>query len=269
MRMDTNELLQIAEEAALVAGSLACARFGKPHQVSFKGFRDVVTDADLDAQKSITRIIQSNYPEHGFLTEEEDGSLPTNGPVIWIIDPIDGTTNFSRNFPAFCVSIAALGNDTTIGEKNVLAGVIYDPMRNEMFSTELGGKNQLNGRDMHTSQIDKINQAVIAHDWDRADDSRLLTLASLTKLSHEADAIRSFGSAALALAWVAAGRIDGYFNYHLKAWDMAAASLMIRQAGGRISSISGQALDYSTYASFDCLASNGHLHTPLLTYVAL
>jgi len=266
--MNTNQFLQTAKKAALAAGSIAQERFGKPHKVSYKGHRDLVTATDIDAQESITRIIREKYPEHGFLTEEEDRSLPTDGSVFWIIDPIDGTTNFSRNFPTFCISIAAVRSEPKIGENSVLAGVIFDPMRNEMFSAEIDGKNQLNGRDIHTSQIRDIHQAQIAHDWNRADDLRKLTLTSLTHISLKAGSIRSIGSAALALAWVAAGRIDGYFNYSLRAWDIAAASLMIRQAGGLISSVSGHTLDFSSDASMACMASNGRLHSTLSTLVA-
>ncbi len=266
--MDPEKLLQVAEKAALAAGNVAHERFGRPHKITMKGFRDLVTDADIAAQETITNIIRSNFPEHGFLTEEDDDTLPAEGSIIWIIDPIDGTTNFSRNLPAFCVSIAAIQNKTPSKEENVLAGVIYDPMRNEMFSTALGGENQLNGRPMHTSQIDEIKHAQIAYDWNRTEYLRQLTLKSITNLAQEVETLRSFGTAALALAWVAAGRIDGYFNYSLKAWDMAAANLMIRQAGGRMSTISGEALDFSTNVNKDCVASNGTLHAPLITFLS-
>ncbi len=155
-----------------------------------------------------------------------------------------------------------------LGEEDVLVGVIYDPMRDEVFSTARGGKNVVNGRPLQASLIDKIENAQIAHDWNRAEHLRQSTLRGVTKLTHEAESIRSFGTAALALAWVAAGRIDGYFNYSLKAWDMAAANLMIRQAGGRMSTISGEPLDFSSNVDKDCLASNGILHNPLVTYLS-
>jgi myo-inositol-1(or 4)-monophosphatase len=267
--MDVDELLKTAEKAARAAGELMREGFGQPHQITVKGFRDLVTDTDLKVQETVTKIIRDNFPDHGFLTEEEDGSLLEDGPIIWIIDPVDGTTNFSRNLPAFCVSVAAVENKPSFHENNVLVGMIYDPMRDEMFSTARGGKNLLNNQVMHTSQIDKIADAQIAHDWNRAAHLRQSTLESVSRLTHEADAIRSFGSAALALAWVAAGRLDGYFNYSLKAWDMAAASLMIQQAGGRMSSLTGQTIDFSTKRSMSCLASNNHLHELLLAYMSV
>jgi len=266
--MDVEELLRTAKIAARAAGKIARERFGQPHQIAVKGFRDLVTDADIAAQEAITHIIRNDFPDHGFLTEEEDGSLPADGPIIWIIDPIDGTTNFSRNLPVFCVSIAAVQNNPPLGEKDVLAGVIYDPMRDEMFSAVLAGENQLNDKTMRTSQIDDIGQAQIAHDWNRAAHLRQSTLYSVTKLTHEADSILTIGSAALALAWVAAGRLDGYFNYSLRAWDMAAANLMIRQAGGQMSSLSGHAFDFSAYGNMGCLASNSNLHEPLMAFMA-
>ena len=266
--MDIESLLRTAEIAARAAGEVMVDRFGQPHQVTLKGFRDLVTDADLAAQEIITKTILQQFPDHAFLTEEEDGSLSTEGSVIWIIDPIDGTTNFSRNLPAFCTSIAAVENKPSWGEDNVLVGVIFDPLRNEMFSAARGGKNQLNNETLQTSQINKIKDAQIAHDWNSSAQIRQTTLKVVTSLTDEAESIRTFGSAALALAWIAAGRLDGYFNYTLKAWDMAAASLMIRQAGGKVSTISGQSIKFSSDTDMNCLASNGLLHEPLLSLMS-
>ncbi len=268
MNMNTNndELLSVAKEAAAAAGEVAREKFTQPLRVSSKGFRDYVTDADLAAQEKITTMIRAAFPDHGFLTEEEDSSLPTAGPVIWIIDPIDGTTNYSRGIPVFCVSIAAVQNRPPLGDRDLLVGVIYDPMRDEMFSAVAGGGSFLNGRPMHASSTSELDPAVIAADWNYAGAIRQQTLDSVNRLVHDVDGIRSFASAALALAWVAAGRVDGYFNYSLMSWDLAAASLLIRQAGGRLTDIAGRPLSYGR-GNMVCLASNGRLHDRLLHYL--
>jgi len=264
--MNNNDFLSVAEDAALAAGKLARDKFGQPLQVSNKGFRDYVTDVDLAAQNKIVSIIQTAFPDHGFLTEEEDSSLPVDGPVIWIIDPIDGTTNYSRNIPVFCVSIAAVLNRPPLVEEKVLAGVIYDPMRDELFSAARGGESNLNGRPIHASEIDSLDLALVTLDWDRSNHLRQAALDTIGRLVNDVNGLRSLSSAALALAWVAAGRLDGYINFKLMPWDVAAVSLIIAQAGGRLSDLKERPLSF-TEENTACLASNGRLHEVLLDYV--
>jgi myo-inositol-1(or 4)-monophosphatase len=264
--MNANDLLTVAKEAAFAAGKVTRDKFYQPLRVTNKGFRDYVTDADLAAQDTITGIIRAAFPDHGFFTEEEDSTLPADGPVIWIIDPIDGTTNYSRQIPLFCISIAAVINRLPFGEDNVLAGVIYDPMRDELFSAVLGGESQLNGRPMSVSSMDNLEPATIAADWNRAGHLRQATLETVNRLVHDVDGIACFHTASLALAWVAAGRVDGYFNFSLMPWDVAAASLLIRLSGGCLSDMTGQPLSLSD-ETLTCLASNGRLHDRLLNYL--
>ena len=264
--MNPNEFLQIAKKAVLAAGKVAREKYYQPLQVTNKGFRDLVTDADLAAQEAITSIIRTAFPDHGFLTEEEDSALPTDGPVIWIVDPIDGTANYSRGIPVFCVSIAATLNRPPLSDADVLAGVIYDPLRDELFATAAGGESQLNGRTLHATETADLNDAVLAMDWSRSAPLRQLGLDTVTNMIHDVRGIRNFASAALALAWVAAGRLDGYFNFKLMPWDLAAASLLIRNSGGRLSDISDHPLSYGQ-ENMACLASNGRLHDALLKYM--
>ncbi|MCP4428225.1 MAG: inositol monophosphatase, partial [Chloroflexi bacterium] len=212
------------------------------------------TDTDIAAQQLITDAIRARFPDHGFLTEEEDGNLPVDGPVIWVIDPVDGTTNFSRAIPTFCVSIAAVSPDD-----EVLAGAIYDPMRDELFSAAKGQGATLNGRPIHVSPIDKLGDAVIAVDWSHSEKLRQSVLDILHQFAHKVNTVRAIGAAALALAWIGAGRVDGYVNFQLKPWDMAAASLIISEAGGQLSELSGQRWGYSPNAS-GCVAGNGRIH---------
>ncbi len=253
MDVDVIELLDAARETAVTAGNLIRQKWTQPREIKSKGFRDVVTDTDFAAQKLITDAIRAQFPDHGFLTEEDDDDLPTEGPVIWVIDPVDGTTNFSRAIPTFCVSIAAVSKNN-----EVLAGAIYDPMRDELFSAAKGQGATMNGRSIQTSPVDALSDAVIALDWSRSADLRQSVLDVLHQFAHQVNTIRAVGSAALALAWVGAGRVDGYVNFQLKPWDLAAASLIISEAGGTLTDLSGQRWGYSPNAS-GCVAGNGRV----------
>lgn len=264
--MDSDKILSVAKEAALAAGRAASASFAGPLQVSSKGFRDYVTEADIAAQSAITAIIRDAFPDHGFIAEEDDHSLTPKGPVLWMIDPIDGTTNYSRSVPLFCVSIAAVFNRPPIDIHDVILGVIYDPMREEMFSAVAGGRSQLNGRPIAVSSTTDLHNSMIATDWNRTQELRQATQDAVNRIIHEVDGLSSLKSAALALAYVAAGRLDAYFNYQLMPWDVAAASLLIQQAGGTLSGLSGQPLSLNG-EPLACLASNGRLHDTLLSYI--
>lgn len=262
-----NILLETAEYLALETGQLIRRKWQQPRKITNKGFRDFVTDTDIEAQKLITDTIQDRFPTHGFLTEEADGELPAGGPIIWVIDPVDGTTNFSRSIPTFCVSIAAV---SAVAE--VLAGVIYDPMRDELFSAAKGrgAWMQKQGgarRQFHVSQINELSDALFGLDWSREPGLRQKAVMILDEFSNRVTEIRAIGSAALALSWVAAGRLDGYVNLELCPWDLAAASLLISEAGGRLSDLSGQTWGYSPNAS-GCVASNGRIHQSLLSPLA-
>lgn len=274
---DIPELLAVAEELAVAAGKLAYTKWVNPVPVSSKGFRDVVTEADFAAQALITNAVKSCFPTHGFLTEEDDDSLPTEGAVIWVIDPIDGTINFSRGMPEFCVSIAAVAGGKPLAEvlaaPKILAGAIYDPMRGELFSAGLG----LGGfvardkdgekRPLSVSPISSLNQALVTHDWSHEVAGRQYVLQRLDSIAHHVFSIRAVGTASLALAWLAAGRTDLYFNYTLRPWDIAAAQLLIAEAGGSLTNADGSPLIWDV-AGMACLASNGRLHSPYIDMVS-
>ena len=272
---DIPELLAAAEEIALTAGKLLQDEWVNPGPVQSKGFRDVVTEADFTAQALITNAIRSRFPTHGFLTEEDDDSLPTKGEIIWVIDPIDGTINFSRGIPEFCVSIAAVQGDKPLAEilaaPKILAGVIYDPMRGELFSAGLGLGGFVTGagekRPLSVSPVSKLAEALITHDWSYEAVGRQYILQRLGSIVHDVFGIRVIGTASLALAWLAAGRTDLYFNYTLRPWDIAAAQLLITEAGGRFTSAAGTPLVWDA-AGMSCLASNGRLHQPYIEIVA-
>jgi myo-inositol-1(or 4)-monophosphatase len=254
--LDVQLLQETAEDVAREAGALLRQKWTAPRQISHKGFRDWVTDADFAAQRLIVEQIADRFPDHGFLTEEESADLPARGPIVWIIDPIDGTSNFSRGQPNFCISIAAAAAGT------VQVGVIVDPLRRELFSAAVGGKSQLNGAPIKSSDVRDLSQSLIGLDWGHSHARRQQAIDWLQNLGHEVHSIRAIGSAALALAWVAAGRLDGYANPSLQPWDHAAATLLIRLAGGQCSDPQGRPLTIKPQDA-GCLASNGHLHEAL------
>jgi myo-inositol-1(or 4)-monophosphatase len=269
------ELLSVAEDLAVAAGKLVHEKWLNPVPVQSKGFRDVVTEADFAAQAIITDGVRARFPTHGFLTEEDDDSLPAEGNVIWVIDPIDGTINFSRGMPDFCVSVAAVAGGKPLAEilaaPKVLAGAIYDPMRGELFSAGLGLGGFVTGngvkRPLQVSAISTLAEALVTHDWSHLENGRQFILDELNSVAHHVFSIRAVGSAALALAWLAAGRTDLYFNYSLKPWDVAAVQLLLAEGGGKLTNADGSDLIWDV-SGMTCLATNSQLHTPYIKLLA-
>ena len=271
--VNLNDLRSLAEQAALRAGALLRQKWDQPRQVRSKGYRDLVTDADMASQALITDMIRARFPDHGFITEEDDPDLPTSGRILWIVDPVDGTSNYSRQMPTYCVSIGAavmvegdLEPATTAirSDLKVLAGVVYDPMRDELFSAALEQGSTLNGHALNVSPTAKLEKAVIGLDWSRQVKKRQAMLDYIDRFAHHVHTIRATGSAALALAWVAAGRIDLYFNLNLGPWDVTAANVLIKEAGGRVSNLHGHPWNL---VDAGCTASNGLIHDSFLKMI--
>lgn len=261
MNQELNQLREVVVATAVTAGKLAREMWSQPRQISQKGFRDLVTDADIATQQCITDAVQARYPDHGLLTEEEDSQLPASGPIIWIIDPVDGTTNYSRQIPEFCISIAACR--PTPGGYEPLAAAIYDPMRDELFSAAQGqgATLQIGGAapiPMQVSTVAATTEAVMAIDWSASSRSRVHIMALINKLAESSFTLRAIGTAALAMAWVAAGRVDGYLNLRLRPWDVAAALLLLQESGGTIVQPGGEPIVWDT-AGMACVATNGRL----------
>lgn len=253
-------LLETAEEAARIAGAFLDERWDTERARHTKGLRDWVTDDDIAAQGLITNFIRARYPEHAFLTEEEDSTLPAEGQVCWIVDPIDGTSNYSRYVPLVCISVAAVAG------AQVLAAAIYDPVRREMFSAGAGLGATANGTPMAVSDLNEPLEALIAFDWSHVEPLRSGLLPKLERIAPRVHTLRAVGTAALTQAWVAAGRLDAYFNAALKPWDVAAGALLVREAGGRFTDWEGKPWDPRHHRE-SCLASNGHLHELLLSLI--
>lgn len=247
-------LLDTAIEAARAAGQEIIRRWPQERDVRSKGFRDIVTDADLAAQEALIAIIRARFPQHGILSEE--GLAPTNdADTVWVLDPLDGTTNYARRLPSFSVSVAVARRDALI------VGVVYDPLRDYIFCAERGAGATWNGQRLRVSQVDDLGQAVAGVDFAREPAIRSSQMATMVVCSERIRTFRSFGSAALGLCFVAAGWLDAYFHLSLAPWDVAAGALMVTEAGGAITSTDGKPWSYTQPR---CLATNGKLHSEFL-----
>ncbi len=251
--------LEVAQEAARRAGQLILEQQGSA-SISEKGANNLVTEADLAAQKTIIEMIGTHFPDHSIIAEEQDLEVKSGAPEQWIIDPLDGTNNYAHNIPHFSISIAFARSG------RVEAGVVFDPGRDEMFTAVRGKGAYLNGKQIGVSRARSLKEAVVATGfyYDRGLIMRK-TLHSIEKL-FEANlhGIRRFGTASLDLCWVACGRFDAYFEYTLSVWDFAAGMLILEEAGGRCTDQEGKELDLS---SGGIAVSNGNFHEQFLAVV--
>lgn len=227
-------MLNIAVRAARRAGDIISRYQSRLDTVSVthKGFNDLVTEVDLQAEQAIVEILLKAYPGHAILAEES--GQRGRGDYVWIIDPLDGTTNFIHGFPAFAVSIALMHR------QRLEIGVIYDPTRQELFTAEQGRGAMLNDKRIRVSQRRKLEDALLGTGFPfRNPDNLDHYLGIFRELLANTAGIRRAGSAALDLAYVANGRLDGFWEFGLKPWDMAAGALMIQEAGGFVSDMDG------------------------------
>jgi myo-inositol-1(or 4)-monophosphatase len=224
--------LDTAISIARDAGRLLRERWRTGHTVRSKGYRNIVTEADEDAEALILGRLREVFPDHA-LTSEEAGAESRETQVRWLVDPLDGTTNFSRNNPNFGVSIAAVeGNEP-------LVGVVYDPLRDLCFAARRGDGATLNGDPLRTSGMTRLERMIFSADWPRERPRRSAAWALAGTLISEARTLRCLGSAALNMAYVAAGWFDLYMGLQLSPWDQAAAALLVREAGGAVGTVSG------------------------------
>lgn len=249
----------IAVEAALEAGRILRGYFGTLDQVEFKGEIDIVTDADRAAEVAILDRLQRAFPDFGVLAEESGTVDARNGSGgRWIVDPLDGTTNFANAYPHFCVSIG-LEMD---GE--LALGVVYQPMLEELFITQRGQGAWLNGHRIVVSTTTTMLNAVLSTGFRYEREKRLDNIPIFSHFTHEARAIRRDGSATLDLCYVAAGRFDGFWEAGIKPWDVAAGALLITEAGGRMTDYAGNPYRID---SPGCVATNGLIHADVLSGV--
>ena len=256
--------LDLATRAARAAGRVLRAKFDQSREIRYKGKRDIVTDADMAADRTVRSILIGRRPQDRVLSEEGDAAarkalwqMAESDPHLglWIVDPLDGTTNYAHHIPIFCVSVALYQNHA------VQVGAIYDPLRNELFAAERGGQATLNGRPIRVNSIRKLEQAVVGMEWAHAEPLRKQSGEMLARLAPRAMTVRTNGSAALSGCYIATGRLDGYFHLSLSPWDIAAAALIAEQAGARVTDMHGQPW---TVHSRDYLIANPWLHGNLL-----
>lgn len=239
-------------------------------QVSVKGPSDFVSQADLRAEATIRDELAKARPGYAFLMEESGKSGSDNWTWRWVVDPLDGTTNFLHGVPQWCISIA-LERRLETGATEIAAGMIYNPVHDEMFWAERGAGAFLNEKRLRVSARREIKDALFATGIPFASVSpvnRLAFARTLGVLMPQVAGIRRFGAAALDLAWVAAGRYDGYWELGLKPWDMAAGLLIVREAGGFVTDAAGRESTMLEAAPNDVVAANPHMHKNLLEVVA-
>lgn len=250
-------MLNFVIQTARDAGRILAERMGRALEVSNKGDIDLVTESDLASEKLIIERINSHYPRHAILAEEsgEVARIETSSEWKWIIDPLDGTTNYAHGYPCFCVSIGV----ERAGQ--IELGVVYDPLRDEVFAAERGQGATLNERRIQVSQVEDLNRAMLCTGFPYDVRERPHFARHFSNFTMHAQAVRRDGSAALDLAYVAAGRFDGFWEDGLSPWDVAAGSLLVEEAGGRVSNFRGLPLDiYSPQV----LVSNGAVHEAMM-----
>ncbi|HEV7700453.1 MAG TPA: inositol monophosphatase family protein [Pyrinomonadaceae bacterium] len=248
-------MLNFAIETARAAGQLLLEKYGRKIYVTKKGDINLVTEADLASEALIIERINSYYPKHGVLAEES-GAAVLNGSSEWkwIIDPLDGTTNFAHGYPCFCVTLALEH------EGEIVIGVTFDPTRDELFAAERGRGATLNNKPIRVSQTEELSEALIVtgfpYDFKRREDFA----RNLTDFLLKSRGVRRDGSAAIDMAYVACGRFDGFWEEGLNPWDMAAGVLLIAEAGGQVGGYKGS--NFTIYSP-PILASNGLIHSQM------
>jgi myo-inositol-1(or 4)-monophosphatase len=249
------DFLAVAGEAARRAGRILRENINGTREITYKGDINLVTEMDTRSERTVVETLHASFPEHGIIAEEET-TIRNESGYTWIIDPLDGTTNYAHGYPCFSVSIALEH------EGEVITGVVYDPMRDELFAAQKGQGAYLNGRKITVSTVDTLIKSLLAtgfpYDRKVSEKNNLNYFHDLLMASQE---VRRDGSAALDLCYVAIGRFDGFWELKLKPWDVAAGSLIVREAGGMVSDLSGNRFDMD---GEEILASNSRIHRQMV-----
>jgi myo-inositol-1(or 4)-monophosphatase len=248
--------LGVAREAADAAGEIVRASWDQPKTIGYKGAIDLVTSVDRESERTIVEIIQRNFPNHSILTEEATNVEGSQSEFRWIVDPLDGTTNFAHGYPQFCVSIAL----ECAGE--VILGLVDDPIRRERFSAIRQQGAMLNGKPIRTSAAIELDKSLLAtgFPYDQRQHADFY-LSYFRAFMTRSQGIRRGGSAALDLCYVACGRLDGFWELKLKPWDTAAGALIVSEAGGKLSDFSGK--PFSIWGN-ETLAANSSIHEEMV-----
>jgi len=246
--------LEVAAEAARKAGEILKTHFREKTHVKYKGRANIVTDIDLQSETSLKSFLQAEYPDHSILSEESP-AISGNSSYKWILDPLDGTNNYSFGIPFFCIVIAL-----TKG-KDVLLGIVYDPLRDELFSAQKGKGATLNNYPISVSKKKTVQDSLVGLDLGYVDEKGKRSLEFITSLWPKMYAYRIMGSAALGMAYTACGRLDLYFHFLLYPWELACGSLLVTEAGGVVSDLEGKPVKIGQSS---VIASNKAIHTDFL-----
>jgi myo-inositol-1(or 4)-monophosphatase len=253
-------LLTTAVEAVVRAGEVMIERFGRNVRIDTKGAIDLVTDVDVAIEREFRATIGGRFPGHAILGEELGGSVAVPEGPCWVFDPIDGTTNFAHGLPIFCSSVA-LEID---GAAEIAA--VYDPSRKELFTAERGTGAWLNGQPIRVSSAGTLLESMLVTGFPYDVHARVQEIVGLfAEFVGRARAVRRLGSAAIDLCYVAAGRMDGFWERDLKPWDIAGGALLVSEAGGVVTNFRGQGF---TSRGRDVVASNGRIHAAMLDVIA-
>ncbi|MEB3197636.1 MAG: inositol monophosphatase family protein [Candidatus Sericytochromatia bacterium] len=249
-------MLDFAIATARAAGQVLREGLNSPREIRYKGAIDLVTEMDLAAERIILDAIRARFPDHAILSEEAGASEgATRGGYRWVVDPLDGTTNYAHGLPLFCVSIGLERDGVPV------LGVIYAPVLDELYAAELGCGATLNGKPIHVSQTNDLNRSLLVTGFPYDVQVKSSNLQHFGSFIHAVQAVRRLGSAAIDLAWVAAGRFDGFWEPRLAPWDLCAGSVIVSEAGGRVSAYDGG--PFSIYGK-EVLASNGLVHEAMI-----
>ena len=248
------DLISPMQVMAREAGSLLMDYFRQHVKIEYKGDVDLVTVADRESEALILERIRKPFPTHDVMGVEGT-RIETGSEYKWYVDPLDGTTNFAHGYPVFCVSLAVERRGQRV------AGVIYDPTRDEMFSAELGSGARLNGQAIHVSATANLGECLVATGFPSQKRHKNPNIYFYHQITLRTHGVRRAGSAALDLCNVASGRYDGFWEFNLNPWDTAAGVLMVEEAGGKVTDFSGGQFQI---ASRETLASNGPVHAALL-----
>ncbi|ETR74281.1 MAG: myo-inositol-1(or 4)-monophosphatase [Candidatus Magnetoglobus multicellularis str. Araruama] len=258
--MNLNNIYQVAIAAAYHAGEILNRYYGNLKDIHKKGAIDLVTEADVASEKAVKQIIQKHYPDHGIIAEES-GTQNTQTPYEWIIDPLDGTTNYAHQIPIFSVSISF------VVEKKPVVGVVFNPVAQELFCAIKGCGATYNQQSIAISQTKALSDSILVTGFPY--NLREMIDPLITRFSNclqSAQAVRRLGAASLDLCYVASGRFDGFWEQNLKPWDTAAGMLIAQEAGANITNFSDQSYHYNMS---EIIATNGYIHQDLLECLAI
>lgn len=251
--LNLQQVLPLVSQIATTAGEYLIQHLGKVKEINFKGERNLVTEIDTTSEQVIKHRLKEEFPEIAILGEELGGET---AELFWVIDPLDGTNNYFHSYPVFCVSIALIKNN------NPVLGVIYDPTRKEIFTGLKGEGAFLNGKQIQVSTTDNLKTSLVAtgfyYEFKNQKDTNI---GHFVDFLYEVQGIRRSGSAAIDLAYVACGRLDGFWELGLRPWDTAAGSLIIEEAGGKVTKFDGSPFDIFFP---QIVASNAKIHSAML-----